>query len=157
MAAQVFEGQYTVTWVTTIADKTAPTDSEITAGTDLTSFVTKDGVRLNSRFNRVDSATIDETFDAQLPGSTGADVEVRFKMDDTTDTPFSTLGTYGTAGFLVVGHFGASADTAGDEVSVFPAATGDPQIQNSAANEQQSWVCPLAITSAPAYRVTVVT
>jgi len=156
MPATVFEGQVKVVFCTAIADKTAPTDSEVTAGTDLTSFVTKDGYRPNTRFTRVDAATIAEVFDATEPGSTGADLELKFKSDDTTDTPRSTLGTYGTAGFVVIGHYG-SAEVAGDEVTVWPVKTGMPQEANSAANEQQSWVCPFAVTSEPALHTTVVT
>ncbi len=156
MARQVYEGKTNVYWCTTISSKTAPTVAEITAGVALTSYVTKDGVAVNSTTNNVDNATIAETFDAQAVGSWGGDVELTMFRDNSADTAWTTC-VYGTAGFVVIDRFRASGTlpSAGNKVEVWPAQMHQPVPENSAANTLLRFKEKFAITSAPALSATV--
>ena len=107
MSRYVYEGKSNVYWATSIANKNAPTVAEITAAVALTNFVAKDGVAVNITTNNVDSATIAETFDAQLVGSYGRDLQVTMFRDDTADTAWN-LCVYGTNGYLVIDRVRAS-------------------------------------------------
>jgi hypothetical protein len=156
MARLVYEGRTNVYWVTTISNIAAPTAAEIAAGTNLTNFVAKDGVAVNTTTNNVDSATIAETFDSQIVGSWGGEIELTMFRDDTADTAF-TLCVYGTNGYLVIDRFGPSgtAPVATDKVEVWPAEMHQPVPQNSAANTQQRFMEKFAVTSQPNLSATV--
>lgn len=156
MARSVYEGRTNVYWVVTIANKNSPTAAEIAAGTALTNFVTKDGVRPGMRTNNVDSATIAETFDAQDVGSFGSDFELEMFRDDATDTAWN-LCIYGTSGFLVIDRQRAAGvlPIATNKVEVWPAKMHQKVMQNSAANTQKRFVEKFAITSAPVLDATV--
>lgn len=156
MARAGYEGRTNVYWVVTIANKNAPTAAEIAAGTALTTFVTKDGVRPGMTTNNVDNATIAEIFDAQIVGSFGADFELEMFRDDTADTAWN-LSVYGTNGFVVVDRQRASGTlpVATNKVEVWPAQMHQKVMQNSAANTNKRFVLKLAITSAPVLDATV--
>lgn len=158
MPRVVYEGKTNVYWLTTLADKNAPSESEISAGTDITDFVAKDGVAVNFTTNNVDSATIAEIFDAQLAGSFGSDLSLMMFRDDTTDTAWD-LWVHGTDGFLVIDRFNDSGTLplSGDKVEVYPAQMHTPVPENSAANTQVRFTGPLAVTSEPALKATVTT
>ena len=152
MSRFVYEGQTRIQWVTTIADIAEPTPTELNAGTNLTPFVTKDGLNTPQNPNMVDSATIAETFDAQLVGSWGGALELTMFRDSVAaDDDAWTLFVYGTNGFVVVRRGVAVATTfaADDRVEVYPAQMHQPIMQPSAANEQQRFTVSLAVTSQP--------
>ncbi len=156
MARLVYEGRTTVYWATAVTNKEAPTIAEINAATDVSAYVSKDGVAVNITTNNVDSATIQEIFDAQVVGSYGANVQITgFRDDD--DDEFYDLCVYGTNGFLILDRFNTSgqAPTAGDAVEVWPAQMHEPAMQNSATNTQQRFIETFAITEAPALRAVV--
>lgn len=152
MARTAYEGRTRVYWCTTIDDISAPTEGEIAAGTDLSSFVTKDGVNPGLSTNNVDTAALDETFDAQVPGSYGANFQLTMFRDDDADDAWD-LCVYGTEGFLVIWYFATPGDNtppaAGDVVEVWPAIMHQPVMQQSAANEAKKFVETFAIPSAP--------
>src|SRR4051812_2533512 len=104
MSREVYEGKTNVYWLTACANIAAPTVAEITAGTALTNFVSKDGVAVNINTNNVDSATIADTFDAQNVGSYGSDVQLTLFRDNSADTAWN-LCVYGTTGYLVIDRF----------------------------------------------------
>lgn len=156
MARYVYEGYTDVWWVTTISNKAAPTAAEINAGTNLTSFVAKDGVSTNATTNKVDSATIAETFDSQLAGSYGSDLELSMFRDNTADTAWN-LWIHGTNGYVVLrrGIATGTAVAASQKVEVYPAQMLTPVPQNSAANTQVRFVGAVAVTSEPSVKATV--
>lgn len=158
MARLVYEGRTNVYWATAIADPAAPTVAEIGAATDLTGFITKDGVAVNINTNNVDSATIGEIFDAEVVGSYGADLQLTMFRDDSSDTAWD-LCVYGTNGFVVIDRFNDAGDApgAGDKVEVWPAQMHQPAPQNSAANTQQRFVESFAVTAQPELGATVAT
>lgn len=155
MAREVYEGRTNVYWATAVSNKNAPTVAEITAAVNLTNFVTKDGVSVNITTNNVDNATIAETFDAQVPGSYGSDLQLTMYRD-TTDTAWN-LCVYGTNGFLILdrGRASGTLPSAGNKVEVFPAAMHEPAMENSAANTNKRFVEKFAVTAAPAQKATV--
>lgn len=150
MARLVYEGRTNVYWLTTVANTSAPTVAEITAGTELTDFVSKDGVAVNINTNNVDSATIAEVFDSQVVGSYGADLQLTMFRDDTADTAWE-LCVYGTSGYLVIDRFNVSGSlpAATDKVEVWAVEMHQPAPQNSAANTQQRFIEKFAVTAAP--------
>lgn len=156
MARQVYEGKTNVYWCVTIASKTAPTAAEIAAGTALTNFVAKDGVATNITTNNVDSATIAETFDAQVVGSWGGEVELTMFRDNVADTAWN-ICVLGTNGFLVIDRFRNSGTLpiATNKVEVWPAQMHQPAPENSASNTLLRFVEKFAITSSPALTATV--
>lgn len=146
MARVIYEANTKVYWATTVASITAPTAANITAAVNLSPFIAKDGVAVNISTNNVDSATIDDSFDAQLVGSWGADVKLTMFRDDVTDTAWN-LCVYGTAGFLIISRFGPAV--VGSDVEVYPAEMHQPAMENSSANSQQRFVEAFAVTSEP--------
>lgn len=158
MARFVYEGKTNVFWVVSIATTSTPSLTEIQAGVDLTGFTAKDGVAVNIRGNNVDSATIAETFDAQVVGSWGADLQLTMFRDDNTDTAWNTC-VYGSNGFIVIDRFNvAGADPGnGDKVEVWPAEMHQPSPENSGTNTNVRFVEMFAVTSQPYLAATVTT
>ena len=156
MARLVYEGKTNVYWLTACANIAAPTVAEITAGTALTNFIAKDGVAVNTTTNNVDSATIAETFDSQVTGSWGGELELTMFRDDSADTAWN-LCVYGTTGWVVIDRFRASGTlpSAAHKVEVWPAQMHQPVPQNSAANTNQRFVEKFAVTSQPNLKATV--
>jgi hypothetical protein len=118
MARLVYESNTRVYWATTVANIAAPTVAEIGAAINLSGFVTKDGVNTNLKTNNVDSATIQDSFDAETVGSWGSDLALTMYRDSTADTAWTTC-VYGQVGFLIISRFGAP--TTGKKVEVYPA------------------------------------
>lgn len=140
MARLVFEGRFNVYVATTIADITAPTVAEITAATDITCFLTKDGFQPTINTNNVDSAALCDTFDGMIPGSFGSDLSLTGFKDDPTDE-FWNLVVYGQEAFIIAEPFGTAGvlPAAGDPVYVWHGAWHQKAPANSAANTQQTF------------------
>ena len=67
MARLPYEGRVKVWFTTTLTSESSPSLAEFTggSGTDLTTFITKDGVNPGTTNNRIDTAGIDSAFDSQ--------------------------------------------------------------------------------------------
>lgn len=151
-----YEGIVKVRFVPTISNVAAPTVAEVNAGTDITSFMTKDGLNPGATNNRIQANDLGSTYDAEAMGSQGTQLQLKFYRDFTTDTPFSLLGTFGTVGYIVEapgGFTSGNTPTIGDKVNVWPIQTGNPLFAASAANTAQTWTCDIAVTSTPKYLV----
>lgn len=156
MSRLPYEGRTNVYFATAVADKNAPTVAEISGAVDITNYIPKDGLAPNLSTNNVDSATIAETFDAQVVGSWGGALAITGFRDD-TDDDFWDLCEYGTDGFVIIDRFNPAGElpTPGDVVEVWPVQMHEPVMQNSAANTQQRFVETFAVTSAPAMNAVV--
>jgi hypothetical protein len=158
MARLVFEERYRIRFVPTLTNKAAPTVAQITAGTDITTLVAKDGVNYGTSENKVSTSDIASAFDSETIGSWGASLQLTFFKDDATDTAWD-LFVRGLAGFIVIAPFGFkganNAPLAADKVYVFPVVTQQPQLAASAANEHQTFMTSFAVTSPPDYRAVV--
>lgn len=153
----VYEKNYRVHWLPAVADISAPTVAEITAGDYLGRLVTKDGAALGVSQNRVEAAAIDELFDAERMGSWGARPVLTIYRDDTDESDGWDLVSNGETGFLFISPFQATpgAEAAGDPAYVLPAEMGVPMPQDSGANSPQTFKLEFAVTSEPDLDATV--
>lgn len=149
----VYEGVFRIFWVPSgggIANASAPTVAEITAGTEVTDYVPKDGWRPNVRNNRVDNTSLSTTFDAEQMGSHGAQLSVTFKRDFPDEAAWDLFKTRGASGHLVALPLkGSGAVAAADAAEVWPVEAGAPVPQNTAANQQQRFSVDFAVTAEP--------
>ena len=157
-------GTIAIQFVPTVADKTAPTVTELGAGTDLTPFVTRDGLKTPATGNTVDISDVSDLFNSTAPGSYGGDAAELTCYRDTkesADLAWTTLPR-GTTGFLVVARSGFGQDsetgmgsndgtpTAGDRCEVYPVTVISRAMNDTADNEASKFTCSLAITAPPA-------
>lgn len=144
-------------WVTSIATKSAPTVAEIGAGTDISAFVPKDGLKVGSTNNKVKNDDITTAFMSEIPGSYGNALTLTCFRDDTTDTAWTLFQTRNTAGFLVVRRMLAvtTAVIAAQKVEVYPVATGQPTIHDTAENERVKFGVDLMVSSTPVLAATM--
>ena len=146
----VYEGVYHIDWLDSDpTDPAAPTSAEIEGGTDLTDFVTKDGVNPSITNNRVDKASIADTFDAQVMGSWGAQLAITFFKERAGETTaYDELGSRGVTGCVIITPGGAAASSG--EAYVYPSVeTGTPVFPASASNEEQKFTVEFASELAP--------
>jgi len=151
----VYEGQTKVRFVPTVSNIQAPTVAEINGGTNLSPFITKDGVQPPTNQNMVDTGDIEVVFDSQEPGSWGGPFVLVMKRK-TVDTAWN-LFQYGLVGNLVVSYnnFTNGTVSAGDEVQVYPIKAHHPVMANSATNEEQRFTVNCAVTTEPALKAIV--
>ena len=156
MARYANDGMIKVYFVPTIANKAAPTTAELNAGTDISNFITKDGLTVPANQNNVPNASLAETFDSELPGSFGGSLQMVGIRDATTDT-FWNLVVYNTAGFIVVrrGIATATAWTAAQKVEVYPMTWHEPIPNQTASNEQGRFSAMAPVSSQPNLKATV--
>lgn len=156
MARLVYEGNTKVRLLVTIASSTlVPTAAECAAGKDLSPFITKDGIAVPNAQNMVDSATINDSFDAQRVGSWGGGpLTLTMFRDDTLETNGWDAITYSLDGFLVLSRR-TGLFTAGAKVEVYPVEAHQPTMMNSAANEMQKFTAAFAVTGTPNLNATV--
>jgi hypothetical protein len=157
MARRTYEEYTTVWWVPTIADHNAPTVAEITAGTDISAFLPKDGVKVGFKNDTVDNNDITSAFNPQIPGSYSASASFTFFRDDTADTAWDLFKTRNTYGHVVVRRMVPVTQVVadGDLVEVYPVATGSPVVEDSAENERVKFVVDFAVHQTPVTEATV--
>lgn len=150
MSAYVHEGMTKVSFVPTITNKAAPTVAQLAAGTDITTYLTKDGLKVPQSQNMVDNTSLAETFDAKVVGSWGGDLSLTMKRDNGTDTAWD-LFDYGETGYIVVrrGVAHATAFAAAQKVEVYPVQSHMPVPNDTASNAQATFTVGLAVTSEP--------
>lgn len=158
MADLLNDGNTKVAWVTSIANISAPTASELNGGSDWTPRITPDGLKTDPTTADVPTSSLASTFDTNVAGRRSYSVELTFKRGSTTleDQPATTL-LYGTNGYLVVrrGVAYATAFATGDKVEVYPVQAGEPQNVAPAANEVMKVTSSLKVTSDPATHAVV--
>lgn len=159
MARLVFEENYKVYWLDAApADPAAPTVAEITAGTDVTSFIPKDGFAPGVTNNRVSAGDLSTAFDAEIMGSHGAQLQVTAFMDDGTNTAFDTFGVRGATGCFVA-IWDGGGPVASSKAFVWPyVESGTPSLPTTAANERQTFTAEFAVGgdgTEPEYHATV--
>lgn len=155
MSRTVYEGKNKVYFLPACTDTEAPTLAEISAGKNLTRFVSKDGISVPNTQNMVDSATIEDVYDAQQVGSWGGGpLVLTMFRDDDDETDSYDLITYGLEGFILISRFGPAIT--GAKVEVWPVEAHEPTMMQSAANEMQKFNAAFAVTAEPAMRAEVV-
>lgn len=161
MSDIVVDGKIRVAFVPTIADPAAPTTTEITAGIDLQSIITADGlIGFEPDTAEVDASSLDSDFDYKQPGRaafSGTTLRIK-KQSGTTDEAYETL-TRGTIGFIVIRRYvdSATAWAAADKVGVYPIACGETKELPPEANTMARYEVPVMVTQKPALRAVIAT
>lgn len=150
MARWANDGMIRIQVVATIANIALPTTTELNAGTNVTNFVTKDGLTVPANQNYVDNSSLAETFDAQVVGSFGGPVQLTGIRDAATDT-FWNLVVYGTNTYLVVrrGIATATAYASAQPLEVYPIQWHMALPMQTASNEQGRFTASAAVRSQP--------
>lgn len=157
MAEYTYEYYTRVDWVPTITNKAAPTVAQLTAGTLLSNYVTKDGLQTPNSQNMVENGTLADKFDAQSVGTYGGSITLKARRNnDGTDAAWNIF-EWGETGFIVVrrGLAYSTAYAASQEVEVWPAQSHEPVMDTTAANANQTFTVALAVTSEPELRAVV--
>ena len=156
MARYANDGMIRINVVATIANIAAPTAAEINAGSNITNFVTKDGLTVPANQNMVPNSSLAETFDSEVVGSFGGAVTLTGIRDNATDT-FWDLVVYGTNTHLVIrrGVATATAVSASQKVEVLPIQWHEPIPTQTASNEQGRFTATAAVRSQPNYKSVV--
>lgn len=147
-------GEIKLQLVPTIADKDAPTVAEINAGTDLTPFLTRDGLSTPMDGSTIDVAGANDRYNATAPGTYGGQpVTVKlFRESVAADDDAWAALPIGTDGYLVVRRFGGSdvAFAAAQQVEVWPIDVISRNMLPIADNEAQKFEVACAVPTPPA-------
>jgi len=131
MADLLADGNIKVTWAVTVANVSAPTVAELTAGTavDLECLITLDGLDIKGDTASVDNTALCSTDDTEEPGRVSYNIELTAKRKDTTleDKAWNTLVDR-AQGYLVVRRSTAAttAWTASQPCEVYRSGAGAP-------------------------------
>ena len=145
------KGTTRVLWLTTIADKSAVTRSEINAGTDLANEIQDlDGWLVESE--SVETPDLGTTFTGSIPGSTSSDDSSLTMYEDLGGTDARDLMPRGTNGYIIWMDGG---DVAGRTMDVFPVRVGSVGKNRSVDDDPATLTINYNITSEPAENVTI--
>jgi len=148
MARKGFTGEGRVWFVPTVANTAAPTTTEITAGTELTPFMRRDGLQTPVSGTTIDASDIANLQNKNLPGSYGGDsLTLQLYRDDSADTAWTTL-TRGASGYIIVRRFGGSTTAAAsaNKVEVYPGSVISREPSQSGDNEAQRFTVTWAVS-----------
>lgn len=149
---KVHDGNTKVSFVLTITSIAAPTVAQLGAGTDLSTFMTKDGLKVPANQNNADNATLADTFDAETIGSEGGQCELTmYRETPTADDDAWNLCVRGTEGYLVVRRLIAhdTAWAAAQVVEVYPVVMHDPVPSDTTRNENAKFTCRMPVRLQP--------
>ena len=157
MSEYTYEHFTRVQWVPTITNIAAPTVAQLTAGTNLSDYLTKDGLQTPASQNMVDNGTLADRFDAQSVGTFGGNITLKARRNnDGTDAAWNIFA-WGDTGYIVVrrGVAWDAAYAAAQEVEVYPVQSHEPVMDTTAANANQTFTVGLAVTAEPELRAVV--
>jgi len=152
MADYGFDGMIKVSFVPTIANLSAPTTAELTAGTPLEDVLTPDGLTISSDTATVDTSKLSSTFTANIVGRSSFTLGIKYvRGTDTKQTAVETAMVRGANGYLVVRRdiVASTAWTAAQKVEVYPCQVGEANPDNPAPNALQTVSIPLTNTALP--------
>lgn len=139
-------------FVPIIASQAAPTVAEINAGTDLTPWLTPDGLTTNLNGSTIDVQAANSRYKATAPGSFGGDpITAKFFRDDATDTAYTTLPRLATGYFVIrrMGPTSATAFAAAQKVEVWPITVITANPMSTTDNEAQKFEVSCSVQPAP--------
>lgn len=152
MSDMLTDGNIKVAFVPTIADPSAPTVTELTAGTDLECLITADGLNLSVDEETISVPKLCDTVNSEAPGRATYSAELTLvrKDTDTEDVAWATL-LRGTKGYLVL-RYGKPATTdyaTADKVIVFKGAWGERKLQQPEANNAVKFASKFFVDGTP--------
>lgn len=150
------DGNTRVSWVPSVASISAPTTTELNAGTALESYITPAGLQIKAATAGVDTSNIASTFTTQGVGRRSFTVSVEFKRQTPTDVAYNLL-PYRTSGYLAVRRtMAATAAWASAQViEMYPVTVGEPELAPPAANEVAKFTSSMMVTSDPSTRAVI--
>lgn len=133
----------------TVADLSAPTTAEITAGVDLTKYL----ISLNaaSQGNTVPTPDLSTLFETSIPGTVQASFSADFYRDDDDDLAWETLPRR-TTGVFIVQRFGASpgvSPAAAAPVESWPVVIVSRTASNVSSNTAQTFTVTCSVPEEP--------
>lgn len=137
MSDVIYEDKLKLYFLPAVADISAPTVAEITAGDRLVK-ITKDGVNVTMSEGEVDIGDLDTVFNGKLPGGISASLDLTIKRDDTDESATYDLTVRDAAGYLVYAPFGLAVATS--KVAVFPGVWGTRRLDTSGSDKNQRYM-----------------
>ena len=151
------DGNIKVSWVVSIANKSAPTVAELNAGTGLEQeFLTPDGLEISPETGAIDTSSLGSTFSTSAAGRRGFELNLKVKRKTTGDSAHA-LFTFRAEGFVVVRRhkLAVSAWATGDKVEVYPVQVGELAYDPPEENSVTKYTMPMFLTAEPDTRATV--
>lgn len=152
------DGKTRTDWVPAIANKNAPTVSEMNAGIRVSQWMTADGLAgFRPDTADVPVSGIEDTFDTNTNGRRSfSGTMLRFKKQTGSDTVYTTM-TPDTTGFIVIRRSlpAATAYASAQPVQVFPVICGETAWLDPEPNTVERFEIPLKMTAQPSLRATV--
>ena len=84
MAVIIMDGRVRVYWLTAVANIAAPTTTELNAGTDLTPYITPDGLNTGMTTGNVNVGNVGSTYTLMRAGRRVPTVSLTFHHDATS-------------------------------------------------------------------------
>ena len=154
MSRKPYTGEQRLWWVTTIANRSAPTVAEINAGIDVTPQMRRSGFTRPQAGSTIDAADGASRFNKTVPGNYGGD-QVSFPgIRDSvagSENAYTTL-VRDAAGHFVYRPFGGSAVAvaAGQKVEVWSGTIISREDQPS-GDDVQNYMVAMSVEQEPAY------
>jgi len=153
MADSLADGQTRVAYVPSIASLSAPTTTELNAGILLQSLITPDGlIGFEPTTADVDTSALNSVYSTSDIGRDSfSGTMLRLKKQTTGDTAYTTLGTRGTTGYIVIRRSLAetTAWASTQAVEVYPIKTGRRRRLAPEANAIEKYEIPTKVYQAP--------
>jgi hypothetical protein len=153
------DGKTRVDWVPAIANKNAPTVTELNAGIRVSQWSTADGVvGFRPETADVPTTNVESTFDTNTNGRRSfSGTMLRFKKQTGSDAVYTTM-TPDTEGFIVIRRSlpAATAYASGQHLQgVYPVICGETAWIDPEPNTVERFEVPLKMRDQPALRVAV--
>ncbi len=148
--------------VNAISSESAPTIGEITAGTEVTPFLTPAGLDTPEEGTTADTSSIASARDTSVPATVGGEVSGEFYRDDgtgsTSDDAWDAMARL-QATHIVISRFGGSGSNnaiiATDVVEVWPVKVSSRSNARITRGEALRFVAQFAIEGEPTLTATV--
>lgn len=158
MADMLSDGNVKVSFVPTIASTSAPTATELNAGTSLECLITADGFALSVKEDTVSIPKLCDTTNSEAPGRAtySADVTYVRKTVTAEDKAWTTM-LRGVSGYLVVryGTAASTAFTAADKVHIYPGKAGERRQEKVVANGAVTFTGSWFVSAPPVFDAVV--
>jgi hypothetical protein len=166
MSVVIMDGRVRVYWLTACSNIALPTTTELNAGTDLTGYITPDGLEITVGTGKVPVGNVGSTYTLNRVGRREPDVSLTCHHDATSGStdPAWNLLVYRAVGFLAVrtGVDKATAWTTGQgaggttgALQMFPVECGEYNPIKPGENTAWDFTVPLTVYLDPNTRAVV--
>lgn len=160
MADLSHDGMYRVVFVPGgVADKSAPTVTELEGGVALECRLTPTGLTREASTERKDTSKLCSTFATQSAGRRSFNLQAVYVRETDDAAGVEAALTYKATGDLVISDdtLATEAWVADDKAEVYPVQCDQPSKSAPAANEDQTVTVGFALTGDPVLDATVAT